>query len=224
VITGTVHNPHYYHWHRHNAGGAAPPRNPGDEVCGGLMAFYLMKHLMEKQTKIFKSLTEDGNKILQLHRVIVHNNYALNGIRENARDNDERNRDLRAEYLRGFVTEDKYKSRLAARDKKKRHTRKILDICELATTVMTENIQTVVEHLQTKVPNKTDAEARSAHAKTLLGAFHTCLGTCKDLSRYANSEFTKISENFGYVPWIMLTDFSVTKISAVGGGPPMRLT
>ena len=222
VVTGTVHNPHYYHWHRHNAGGAAPPRNPGDEVCGGLMAFYQMKQLMEKQTKVFKSLTEDGTKILKLHRVIVHNNYALNEIRENART-DHQNRDLRAEYLRGFVTEDRYKSRLAARDKKKMHTRKILDIHELVATVMTENVQTVVEHVRTTVPGRTEVDARAAHAKTLLGAFHTCLGTCEDLSKYANSEFTKISKNFGYGPYIMLPCFTIRKISTVGHGAPMRL-
>jgi hypothetical protein len=176
------------------------------------MAFYQMKQLMEKQTKIFKGLTEDGTKILRLHRVMVHNNYLLAAMRERARD-EGNSRVLRASYLRGEITEDKYKSRLATRDKSKMHTRKILDICELVATVMTENMQTVAGHIRTTVPGKTEVDARKAHAKTLLDAFHTCLRTCCDLAEYANAEFTKIGKNFGYIPYIMRPDFTIQKLS-----------
>ena len=174
------------------------------------MAFYQMKQLMEKQTRIFKYLTEDGTKILKLHRVMVHNNYMLDDMRQRARDTGQ-NRDLRATYLRGMITEDKYKSRLATRDKSKMHARKVLDICELIATVMTENMQTVVEHLRARVPDKTEAEARAAHAETLLGAFRNCLGTCEDLRKYANSEFDKISKNFGYLSHVMERGFSIRR-------------
>ena len=36
VITGKIHNPHYYEWLRRNGGGAAPAREVGDIPCGGL--------------------------------------------------------------------------------------------------------------------------------------------------------------------------------------------
>jgi hypothetical protein len=36
VITGKIHNPHYYEWLRRNGGGAAPAREIGDIPCGGL--------------------------------------------------------------------------------------------------------------------------------------------------------------------------------------------
>jgi len=35
VVTGRVHNPHYYEWLRRNGGGTAP-REPGDIPCGGI--------------------------------------------------------------------------------------------------------------------------------------------------------------------------------------------
>lgn len=36
VVTGVVHNPHYYEWLRRNGGAAAPAREVGDIPCGGL--------------------------------------------------------------------------------------------------------------------------------------------------------------------------------------------
>ena len=36
VLTGKIHNPHYYEWLRRNGGGAAPAREVGDIPCGGL--------------------------------------------------------------------------------------------------------------------------------------------------------------------------------------------
>jgi len=34
IESGTVHNPHYFQFLRENNGGAAPPRQPGDDPCG----------------------------------------------------------------------------------------------------------------------------------------------------------------------------------------------
>jgi hypothetical protein len=39
IVTGRVHNPHYYEWLRRTGGGAAP-REAGDIPCGGMLTFY----------------------------------------------------------------------------------------------------------------------------------------------------------------------------------------
>ena len=42
VVSGQIHNPHYYNYIRENggAGGVGAPRNPGDILCGGLIPYY----------------------------------------------------------------------------------------------------------------------------------------------------------------------------------------
>ena len=40
VVTGTIHNPHYYEFLRQRGNGAAPPREAGDIPCGGIPVTY----------------------------------------------------------------------------------------------------------------------------------------------------------------------------------------
>lgn len=63
VITGKIHNPHYYEYLRHANGGVAP-REAGDVPCGGLPALWLFTRDI-----ISTSLPmEVKNLILQIHR------------------------------------------------------------------------------------------------------------------------------------------------------------
>ena len=47
VISGAIHNPHYYNYLQQTGGAANnTPRNPGDIVCGGLIPYYTMNSLV----------------------------------------------------------------------------------------------------------------------------------------------------------------------------------
>ena len=40
IVTGRVHNPHYYEWLRRNGGALGAPREAGDIPCGGMPNYY----------------------------------------------------------------------------------------------------------------------------------------------------------------------------------------
>ena len=46
VVTGQIHNPHYYQFLNNNGGIA--PRNPGDVLCGGLIPYYELNTILRK--------------------------------------------------------------------------------------------------------------------------------------------------------------------------------
>ena len=47
VISGAIHNPHYYQYMRNNGGdGNNAPRNPGDVLCGGMIPFHSLNSMI----------------------------------------------------------------------------------------------------------------------------------------------------------------------------------
>ena len=46
--TGLIHNPHFYQQQQQENNGQAPPRNPQDILCGGLINYYQFNHIRRK--------------------------------------------------------------------------------------------------------------------------------------------------------------------------------
>jgi len=107
VVTGTVHNPHYYEWLRRNGGGAAPAREVGDIPCGGLPAAYQIIGALRPSC----IPAEIRNRILETHRNIRE----LIDMRLRdypARPEALANKDLDVEYLMNTLTEAEWKRQL----------------------------------------------------------------------------------------------------------------
>ncbi len=66
IVTGRVHNPHYYEWLRRNGGGAAP-REAGDIPCGGIPGWHDMRRLWNNR----QLGSERHNTITETHRNLV---------------------------------------------------------------------------------------------------------------------------------------------------------
>ena len=107
VVTGTVHNPHYYEWLRRNGGGAAPAREVGDIPCGGLPAAYQIIGALRPSC----IPSEIRNRILETHRNIRE----LIDMRLRdypARPEALANKDLDVEYLMQTLSETEWQRQL----------------------------------------------------------------------------------------------------------------
>jgi hypothetical protein len=71
IVTGVIHNPHYYEWLRRNGGGAAP-REAGDIPCGGMPTawqFVRALHVLEIPNDIKTILMESFRGMQDLIQV-----------------------------------------------------------------------------------------------------------------------------------------------------------
>jgi len=100
VVTGRVHNPHYYEWLRRNGGQAAPDREVGDIPCGGIPANWVFTRLVIREQNL---AIGEKNKILEIHRNIVEFEARLNDYP--ARPAANANKDINVSYLMNGINE-----------------------------------------------------------------------------------------------------------------------
>ena len=109
IISGIIHNPHYYEWLRRNGNGEIP-RNPGDNPCGGLpdyTSFAASLRILGLGGQIFAratSISKYVNLIYSIHRCFIDiQDYRL-GLYVTARDQDFF-KETHVNYLLGKSTE-----------------------------------------------------------------------------------------------------------------------
>ncbi len=110
AMDGNIHNPHYYQWMKEN-GSNNVPREPGDQICGGLIDYYRFSSLTRfirdklnrseyfiyiKSNAVFSrfsqkfnvfDLLEFTNILTSLHRMVNHiSNYEIITYRNHVRD------------------------------------------------------------------------------------------------------------------------------------------
>jgi hypothetical protein len=114
VVTGQVHNPHWYEWQRQQAeNGGEAMRTPGDEPhqpCVGEREGVpgLREFPLAKRTPL----------LMTIHRLLIHvQNVTLPTYPGDFRMQD--NRDLRIKFLMGELTQDAWKRSLEQRDKRR---------------------------------------------------------------------------------------------------------
>jgi len=110
IVTGTIHNPHYYEWLRKNGNAA---RQVGDIPCGGL----------PPATQFWRM----NETIVNAHRAAVHMEYVVvPAYRPN--ENLALNRNLRVSYMIDAITEAAFKTELQKREKAQEKKREISTI------------------------------------------------------------------------------------------------
>jgi hypothetical protein len=105
VVTGTVHNPHYYEWLRRTGGGVA--REVGDIPCGGLPAIYQLVPALRPSCipgKVRENILETHRNIRELIDMRLRD-YP-------ARPAALANKDLDVEYLMNTLTEAEWQRQL----------------------------------------------------------------------------------------------------------------
>lgn len=152
------HNPHYFEWLRRNPNVNGATRNPQDIPCQNQrlnhMLFTRIHNLLvdkHKDNPMSSSCDEFiGNVInnaMHINHVIVPR-YPVQHYRE------DRNRDLRIQYMRNKITEEEFKITLQREEKKYEKNREIHNVLDLLKLTVTEIILRFIEHLEQCDPGK----------------------------------------------------------------------
>lgn len=187
IITGTVHNPHFYEWMQQNGNGTAP-RNLGDVPCGGLLSVFQLRAILVPLGPQAKEIVA----MFSLHQISSHvENVTLPHHHTN---NVTNNLDLRVKYLMNEITEDHFKATLQQREKKNIKKKEIHDVLEmyLFTSVdMFNNMLSDKERVKKFCLQNVDD-----YVKQFLA-----------LQEFANTQLDKIATRYNCkVPYIKLDD------------------
>jgi len=126
IITGNIHNPHFFEARR-AAGMQA--RNVNDIPCGGMPSHSEFKHKGYESDLVFPRLVIG----------IVCN---IQGLIVNA--NEPNNMDNRLLFLEGNITEEQFRSRIRAADKKYHKQRELDDIYQMAATTVSDILRQLI--------------------------------------------------------------------------------
>lgn len=184
IESGTIHNPHYYELLRRS--GVTPPRNIGDQVCGGL-PHYLELMAASRDAKLPKTLT---TQILDMVRLYHHiSRVEMNAFRADAVAD---NRDLRVQFLMQEIDETSFKRKLQQREKRNQRNREVTSVFQVVTNVV---VDILTRYIRTK--------------------HEVVLHEMPALVDIANNEFTSISKRYDNVtPRILGTNYIVAKLAA----------
>jgi hypothetical protein len=143
LVTGVVHNPHFYQYQREQGGGVAP-RNPGDIVCGVLpTALDVIDRLSVEG--IPKSNEALYYETMAIHRLQNHlTDTYINRLRHaitNVNTILERDRIC---YILQTITKEEMAARVFKEDEHRKRDTVILHVCDLFTTVAIDMFQAIV--------------------------------------------------------------------------------
>ena len=131
VESGTIHNPHYYEYHRQRG---TLQRNPGDVPCGGFPEWFRINHTCARNSALFA-------KIAAAHRTHGHCQWVV--IPRYTTGNQD-NRDLRVKFMIGDIDEDEFKRKIQQREKARHRKTDIVQVLEMYTTVLNDLFQAYV--------------------------------------------------------------------------------
>ena len=142
VDNGTIHNPHFYQYQRDNAGEHAPPRTPGDVVCGGLCDWTIFNNniLRKIRTGTFVPDTEIElrTRLADIHRCVAHiTRVDLQQTRARVREYSEFE-ELRCKYILNKISKDDFAKTIYRNDAMRKKLTEMLHLYELLSVVGTE--------------------------------------------------------------------------------------
>ena len=141
IVTGVIHNPHYYEFLRKQGNGVAP-RNAGDVPCGGVPYYH---HLQRALTRI---TLENQRTVMAIHRVTQEiQDYRLGQYQGHFNVND--NGDLGVQYLMKEIDRDAMKQELAKREFKRNKHLAIRAVLEMFVTTSTMMLNTIMNNAPT---------------------------------------------------------------------------
>ena len=142
IVSGVIHNPHYYEWQRSQNGGVAP-RVPGDIPCGGLIDYRDLRYLL--QSRELRSVSE---LLGLMHRLTRHvervelRTYTIVDVVEY-------NRFIRARFMMNEIDEKQWKQLIKNREKRYNKYREINQIFSTFVAVMSDLFRGVVQSQST---------------------------------------------------------------------------
>jgi hypothetical protein len=176
VITGHIHNPHYWEFMRRNKAEAANlPRDPLDIPCGGLPYAHSFAALLD--AVVGKGITYD---VLMLGLMMARHVEQVEFHRYRTQDVAADNRDLRIGFLLKDFDTDAFKVKLQRREKAAARKREIMDVL-----TMMVNVSAIIMQ---RIEQGADSVAVEAAAKELAA-----------LMEYTDESMKKISARYNCV-------------------------
>lgn len=202
IVTGMIHNPHFYQYQREHGGGVAP-RNPGDVVCGGLPG---LRELSDKMTQAAmpKSYQPLFDQVMTIHRLQVHfTRLSIEPLRLIVRTEQDYEKE-RVQYIVQEISRVELASKVFKKDKSRKINIAVLHICELFVAVAVDMFQKIMLSAKNGVD----------FAEELL----THVVEYDTLRQYCNEHFKDISILYGVcVPEVKANwDTDSTKYNAKG--------
>ena len=143
IVTGIIHNPHYYEWLRRNGGAAGAPREAGDIPCGGMPTtwqFVRTMHDLEIPNEIKVILMETFRNMQEL--------VAQRLAGYPARMPQLMNKEDDVAYLMNRLTEDEWKRRLELSEAKFNRKKEIGQILQTLVTAGSDMMNRLFEKAQ----------------------------------------------------------------------------
>lgn len=133
IVSGVIHNPHFYQWQRQQNNGNAP-RRPGTRYdCGGMPWLRTIRHIINTRKIVFKNW-EECHRAVHHFRVVVMPSYPLQvGVEDHT--------DLRIKFLLKDINEEEWLSKLRRRQKKIEKNQEIHNILDMFVVTLTDLFQ-----------------------------------------------------------------------------------
>jgi hypothetical protein len=173
IEMGTIHNPHYYEYHRQRG---TLQRNPGDVPCGGFPDWHTVVRLCPR-THIFHL------RIAAAHRTHAHCQWA---VMPRYTTGNLENRDLRIKFMIGDINEDEFKRKIQQREKARQRKGEIHQVLEMYTTVLGDLFQSFASNNSASELVESLDELRNHFNATMLAVSN----------RYSKCAIPVLTENF----------------------------
>lgn len=190
VVTGVVHNPHYYEWLRRNGGAAGPAREAGDIPCGGIPNYWTLLQAF----RAARILPGESVQLELVHRNLVEFGERLTGYP--ARMPQLLNKEINVEYLMNKITEAEWKRQLEFTEAKFERKKEIGQILQTLVTAAADLMNQVANRCQ-------GATDKNLQIALRIWLTDTVLPELEGLRAYTNQAFKDLAvRNHMAVPQI----------------------
>jgi hypothetical protein len=193
VISGVIHNPHYYEWIRRTNGEV--PRNPGEILCGGLPTYYNAISIPLRTLGLtYKTLYKAQiDTITQIHTCLSDLEY-VRVPQYNVRRHVDMLKEVHVDFLLGNIDEDKWSQSIYLKEnncEKKQMIGQIVQTFYNAGADMMRNLTTILADMQRKKILNPKFVANDEEMKPLF----EMIVEFEKLRAYINESFEKLGKS-----------------------------
>jgi len=159
IVTGRVHNPHFYEWQRENSKDGTIPREIGDVPCGGMPNYYSLFNTQGTTFwlgEVFIAYPSKprlaGALLAHAHRHVTHLYEIELPLARRPLRMYGHNHDLGMGYLLKRYDEKYVRSQLSLRERHMDWFQSLIDLIEMSWTVMTDLFRSVPDVLKKPPP------------------------------------------------------------------------